>query len=220
MSNQYDAIINLIAEAIKSEIGKTIQTQEKDDRIPVGISNRHIHLSNQDLETLFGTGYNLNKIKDLSQIGQFACKETVIICGPKGAIEKVRVLGPVRNQTQVEILKSDCFKLGIPAKIRLSGDLIGTPGLTVIGPKGSVHLQEGVIVAQRHIHMTPEDAIRFNVKDKEIVDISVDSERGGIYTNVIVRVTTTSGLECHLDTDEANAMDLDSSSMIKIIKHN
>lgn len=212
MSQQYQEIFQLIMETIQTQAKKNTQS------VPVGISNRHIHLCQEDLEAIFGQGYQLTHMKDLSQIGQFACKEVVTIVGPKGAIEKVRVLGPVRNKTQVEILKSDCFKLGIKGVVRISGDLQGSPGLTIVGPKGSVQLKEGAIIAQRHIHMTPEDAQRLGVTDKEIVDIKVDNPRGGIYSNVVVRATNTSSLECHLDTEEANAMDMDSKSTIIIKK--
>ena len=145
-------------------------------------------------------------MKELSQPGQFACKETVTICGPKGAIEKVRVLGPVRKETQIEIVAGDCFKLGVKAPAKLSGDLAGTPGITVVGPKGSVQTAQGLIVAQRHIHMAPADAQAYGVQDGQIVKIRVGGLRGGLYDNVAIRVTTSSKLECHLDTEEANAM--------------
>lgn len=174
--------------------------------VPVGISNRHIHLSQADLDQLFGAGYQLTPMKELSQPGQFACKETVTICGSKGAIEKVRVLGPVRKETQIEIVAGDCFKLGVKAPAKLSGDLAGTPGITVVGPKGSVQTAQGLIVAQRHIHMAPADAQAYGVQDGQIVKIRVGGLRGGIYDNVAIRVTTSSKLECHLDTEEANAM--------------
>ena len=160
----------------------------------------------------------MTPIKDLSQPGQFACKEMVTICGPKGAIEKVRVLGPVRNKTQVEILTGDGFKLGVSAPARQSGDLEGTPGITIVGPKGSVQIKEGLIVAQRHIHMTLEDAAAYGVHDGQIVDIEIEGPRGGTYANVIVRANNTSALECHLDTEEANAMSINSSTKIKIKK--
>ena len=186
--------------------------------IPLGISNRHIHLSQKDLEKLFGAGYQLNNIKDLVQPGQYACKETLTICGPKGAIEKVRVLGPVRKQTQVEILAGDTFKLGVKGEVRMSGVLGGTPGITLIGPKGRVQIPEGVMIAQRHIHMLPQDAARFGVHDGQNVSLEIDGIRGGILRNTIVRVTGQSGLECHIDTEEANALGLDSSSTVKIIK--
>ena len=191
--------------------------KQKTCAIPVGISNRHVHLSQTDLTSLFGEGYQLTKIKDLSQPGQFACKETLIICGPKGAIENVRILGPVRSKSQVEILKGDCFKLGTIAPAKLSGDLCGTPGITLVGPKGSILIAEGLIVAQRHIHMTLEDAISFGVTDGELVSIQIDGLRGGIFRNVAIRANDTSSLECHIDMEEANAMDLTPKSTITII---
>ncbi len=187
-------------------------------RIPVGISNRHIHLSREDLDTLFGYGYELNVLKELSQPGQYGCKETLTICGPKGAIEKVRVLGPVRDKTQVEILAGDSFKLGVVAPTRLSGDLEATPGLTLIGPKGSVQLMEGLIVAQRHIHMTLADASYLGVKDGQVVSIKLDGPRGGTLQNVMVRANDNSALEFHVDIEEANAMNINARSKIVIIK--
>lgn len=211
--DQYEAIIKLLMEAARESIPAA-----RDNTIPVGVSNRHVHLSQGDLEALFGPGYELSRMKDLSQPGQYACKETVTICGPKGAIEKVRILGPVRSRTQVEILAGDSFKLGIKSTARLSGDLDGTPGITIIGPKGSVQIKEGLMVAQRHIHMLPEDAARMGVRDGQVVSLEVDGIRGGILRNTIVRVTSQSGLECHIDTEEANALGLSSSSRVKIVQ--
>lgn len=214
MANEnYEAILKLLLEAAQA----TAPAQEPEG-IPVGVSNRHLHLSQADQDILFGAGYQMTPIKDLSQPGQFACKETVTICGPKGAIEKVRVLGPVRSKTQVEILTGDGFKLGVSAPARQSGDLAGTPGITIVGPKGSVQTAEGLIVAQRHIHMTLQDAAKYGVHDGQVVDIVVDGPRGGTYANVIVRANDTSALECHLDTEEANAMNVNSSTKIKIKK--
>ena len=210
---RYDALVDLLI-----EVAKDGKKKVDSDFVPIGVSNRHVHLSQNDLESLFGSGYELTKIKDISQPGQFACKETVTIAGPKGAIEKVRVLGPTRKQSQVEILKSDCFKLGINAAMRMSGDLDGTPGITLIGPKKSLFLTQGAIVAKRHIHMLPRDARRFGVTDGQVVSLKVSGERGGILGNVVIRVTTTSALECHIDTEEANAMDLKNGSEITIIK--
>ena len=210
---RYDALVDLLIEVAK-EGKKAVDS----DFIPIGVSNRHVHLSQNDLESLFGSGYELTKIKDISQPGQFACKETVTIAGPRGAIEKVRVLGPTRNQSQVEILKSDCFKLGINAVMRMSGDLDCTPGITLIGPKKSLFLTQGAIVAKRHIHILPGDARRFGVIDGQVVSLKVSGERGGVLGNVVIRVTTTSALECHIDTEEANAMDLKNGSKVTIIK--
>ncbi|MEL1134341.1 phosphate propanoyltransferase [Desulfitobacterium sp. THU1] len=211
---KYDALVDLLMEVIK-EGG---ELKQNDNSIPVGISNRHIHLSQTDLDTLFGVGYQLTKIKDLSQPGQYACKETVTVCGPKGAIEKVRILGPVRKESQIEILQTDSFKLGVNTPVRLSGELGGTPGITIIGPKGSVLLSKGLIIAQRHIHMSLEDARCLGVTDGEQVTIQISGLRGGTYTNVAIRANNTSSLECHIDTDEANAMNLVSTSKITIIK--
>lgn len=213
--SQYDAVFEMLLEAVKQ--GKACSERETKD-IPVGVSNHHVHLSQKNLEQLFGRGYELEKVKELSQPGQYACKETVTICGPKGVIEKVRVLGPVRKETQVEILSGDCFKLGINAPIKLSGELDGTPGITLVGTKGSVQTEKGVIVAQRHIHMTPSDAQKFGVHDGQCVSLEVDGSRGGILKNTIVRVTEQSGLECHVDTEEANALGLNSHSTVRIVQ--
>lgn len=211
---KYDALVDLLLEAIQD--GKEVKPAV--NSIPVGISNRHVHISQADLDTLFGPGYQLTKAKDLSQPMQYACKEMLTICGPRGAIEKVRILGPVRRETQVEILQADCFKLGIAAPVKMSGDLQGTPGITLVGPKGSILLSQGVIIAQRHIHMTLDDASRLDVTDGELVSIQVDGLRGGTYANVAIRANNTSALECHLDTEEANAMNLTATSTITIIK--
>lgn len=212
--NNLKPIMDLLMEAVQS----TDNREEDGFSIPVGVSNRHIHLSQEDLNKLFGEGYELNRIKELSQPGQYACKEVVTICGPKGAIENVRVLGPVRNSTQVEVLKGDLFKLGVSAPVRMSGVLEGTPGICIVGPKGSVHIKEGLILAQRHIHMTLEDAERLGVSDGDIISIEVLGLRGGIYNNVAIRASGSGTLECHIDIEEANAMDIDGSSKVKIIK--
>ena len=210
MDAKYEEVMKLLLDAINNN--------NSGNEIPVGISNRHIHLSQADLEALFGAGYELTKMKDLSQPGQYACKETVTVVGPKGAIEKVRILGPVRKATQVEVIAGDSFKLGVAGDVRMSGDLAGTHGVTLVGPKGSVQLKEGLIVAQRHIHMTLADAARLGVKDGDIVDIKVTGNRGGIFSNVAIRANDSSALECHIDTEEANAMGLTSKSTITIVK--
>lgn len=203
-SKEYEVLMQALLKAVQEASKENVASTAAG--VPVGISNRHIHLSQADLDQLFGAGYQLTPMKELSQPGQFACQETVTICGPKGAIEKVRVLGPVRKETQIEIVAGDCFKLGVKAPAKLSGDLAGTPGITVVGPKGSVQTAQGLIVAQRHIHMAPADAQAYGVQDGQIVKIRVGGLRGGIYDNVAIRVTTSSKLECHLDTEEANAM--------------
>lgn len=214
-SKEYEALLALLFEAVEHVQPKQAEAEQG---VPVGVSNRHIHLSQKDVDALFGTGYQLTPMKDLAQPGQYACKETVTICGPKGAIEKVRVLGPVRSKTQIEILAGDGYKLGVKAPAKLSGDLDDTPGITVVGPKGSIQTLNGLIVAQRHIHMAPQDALYYGVKDGDIVKIEVCGPRGGIYNNVAIRVTESSALECHIDTEEANAMNVGSADKVSIIK--
>lgn len=212
-----EALMKLLLDIVESTDKKNIESNINKKEIPVGISNRHIHLSEKDMKILFGEGYKLTKTKELSQPMQYACNETVTVCGPRGAIEKVRILGPTRSKTQVEILSGDCFKLGIAQEVRLSGDLNNTPGITLIGPKGSIELTEGVIVAQRHIHMTTEEAKNFGLYDGEIVAIEFENLRGGTYGNVAIRANDYSTLECHLDIEEANAMSIKGNSTIKII---
>lgn len=212
-----EVLLKLLLEAVKDKENKSA-IQENASGIPVGISNRHVHLSQKDMDVLFGKDYSLTKLKDLSQPGQYACKETVTICGPKGAIEKIRILGPTRSKTQVEVLMGDCIKLGAVQHVRLSGDLSNTSGVTIVGPKGSVQIEEGLVVAQRHIHMTSEDAKNLGVCDGDIVSIKCDDLRGGVYSNVAIRANDTSKLECHLDIEEANAMGINSRSKIVIVK--
>ena len=172
----------------------------------VETSARHVHVCKETLETLFGAGYELTVKKPLSQPGQYACKERLTVVGPKGRFEKVVILGPCRRETQVEISVTDARRLGIKSVIRQSGDLEGTPGCILIGPKGKVALERGVIVAKRHIHMTPVDAIRAHVKDNDIVFVITTSyERSLIFSDVVVRVSPSYSLAMHVDTDEANA---------------
>lgn len=219
MNNYEEILVKLLAKLSEPNLELGKEPVVKDDLIPVGISNRHIHLSQQDLDKLFGSGYQLTKLKDLSQPGQYACQECVTLCGPKGVISKVRVLGPVRPETQVEILASDTFTLGIKGEVRLSGDLVGTKGATIVGPKGSVELNRGVILAKRHIHMLPAEAERFGVVDGQSVAIEFTGERGGTLNQVIIRVTDNSGLECHIDTEEANALGVKPGTKVGIKKN-
>ncbi|AEH51281.1 phosphate propanoyltransferase [Pseudothermotoga thermarum] len=192
---------------------------KKEPGINVGVSNRHVHLSQKDLEALFGVGYQLTELKPLSQPGQFACKETVTIVGPKGAIENVRILGPVRKETQVEISRTDAFKLGINAPVRESGDIEGTPGIVIIGLKGVVVVEKGVIIAKRHIHMHPKDAEHYGVKDKQIVKVLAEKpERRIIFDDVVVRVSDKFALDFHIDTDEANAAMLNNGDLVWIVE--
>jgi acetate kinase len=179
--------------------------------IPIAISARHVHLTAEAVEQLFGPGHTLTPRNPLSQPGQFACEETVDLIGPKRSIEGVRVLGPVRSKCQVEISRTDEFHLGLDAPVRASGDVANSPGITLRGPAGSLQIREGVICAWRHIHMTPEDAEHYGVVDRDVVDVAVNSPTSGrdlVFGDVMVRVSPEFALEMHLDTDEANAADL------------
>ena len=187
--------------------------------IPVGISNRHIHLSRADVETLFGKGYELTKLKDLSQPGQYACKEQLTIVGPSmRAIEGVRVLGPERKRSQVEISRTDSFVLKVKPPVRESGDLAGSAPVTIIGPKGIVTLAEGCIIANRHIHMSEEEGARFGVRDGDYVDVELAGERRSLFYDVQIRVHKDFRLEMHIDTDDANAAGVGNGFKAKLIK--
>ncbi|HPZ29436.1 MAG TPA: phosphate propanoyltransferase [Defluviitoga sp.] len=193
--------------------------QLKEPGIVVGVSNRHVHLSQEDLERLFGKGYKLTPTKDLGQPGQFACEERVDLIGPKGIIENVRILGPVRKNSQVEISRTDSFKLGVEAPVRDSGDVEGTPGIKIKGPKGEIELEKGVMIAKRHIHMLPTQAEHYGVKDKDLVSVYCDKEgRRLIFQDVLVRVSEKYALEFHVDTDEANAALLNNGDYVKIVE--
>lgn len=185
--------------------------------IIANISNRHIHLTQEDLYKLFGENYELTKVKNLMQPKEFASGEFVSIRGPKRKIERVRIIGPLREYTQVEISRTDAFTLGICPPVRDSGDLSGSSPITIIGPKGKIDLGEGCIIAQRHIHMTPQDAQKFQVKDKEMIRIKTRGAGKSIFENTLIKVNENYVLECHLDTDEANACGLKSGDLVKII---
>ena len=185
--------------------------------IPVGVSGRHLHLSRAHLDALFGPGYELTKKKDLSQPGQYASEETVDIMTTKGAFTRVRILGPVRKETQIELSLTDAVKLGINPPIRDSGNVAGSPGVVLVGPNGTITLDQGAIAALRHIHMTPADAERFGVKDKDIVQVECPGERGMIMGQVLVRVNDQYALEMHVDTDEGNAACLKTGDKVRIV---
>lgn len=185
--------------------------------VPAAASNRHIHLSQVDLEALFGKGYVLKPERALSQPGQFAAAETVTIAGAKGKIDQVRVLGPARGKTQVEILMTDAFRLGILPVVRISGDIEGTPGATIIGPAGKVELTRGVIVAQRHVHISVEQAAWLGLKDGDVLQIRKDGVRALVLENVPVRCGEGHELELHLDMEEANAGSIKNGELLEIV---
>lgn len=207
----------IVAEVIKQlhfNMGKDTGLE-----VPIGVSARHCHLCEQDIEKLFGRGYQLSKQSVLSQPGQFAANETVMIVGPKGSIGNVRILGPPRKVTQVEISKTDTFKLGITAPIRISGNIQNSSPITIAGPEGSIYLAEGLIIAQAHIHMSQKDASHFGLEDG--IDLGVEvknSERHLRFEKVRVRVSPHYNLEMHIDTDEANAASIQSGQKARIIK--
>ena len=187
-------------------------------QVPVGVSNRHIHLSQADVETLFGPGYQLTKKKELMG-GQFAANECCTIVGLKlRAIENVRVLGPARKATQVEISQTDARKLGVNVPVRESGDVAGSAPIAIVGPKGAVFCKEGCIIAARHIHMSPADAAKAGVKDGDYVSVSVDNERGTTFDKVKIRVDESFTLEMHIDTDEANASEIKQDDLVTIVR--
>ena len=211
----YDA--NLVAEIVDRVMKEC--NAAGNDSVPVGISNRHIHLSKADLETLFGAGYELTPIKDLSQPGQYACKEQLTIIGPSlRPIEGVRVLGPVRSASQVEISRTDSFTLKVKPPVRESGDIKGSAPITIVGPKGVVTLKEGCIIANRHIHMSEEEGQAFGLKDGDYVDVEVAGERRTTFYDVQVRVNKAFRLEMHIDTDDANAAGIGNGFKVKIIR--
>lgn len=187
--------------------------------IPVGISARHIHLSREDVDILFGKGYELAPLKDLSQPGQFACKEQLTLIGPSlRPIEKVRVLGPERKHSQVEISRTDSFVLKVKPPVRESGDVAGSAPITIVGPRGIVQLTEGCIIANRHIHMSPADGEKYGVKDGDYVTVDVETERRTRFYDVQVRVSPKFVLEMHLDTDDANAAAIQNGTKVKIVE--
>lgn len=174
-------------------------------RIPVEVSARHCHLSKQDLEKLFGVGYELKKLRQLSQPSDFACQETITIKNSSHILENVRIIGPLRNQTQIEISKTDEIFLGVQAPLRLSGNLTGSGAIKLVGPSGEVDLKEGLVIAQRHIHCATEEAKRYKLKAGDVVSVKIDGERPVVFENVAVRIRDDYKLCLHIDTDEGNA---------------
>ena len=209
-----------VAEMVKKILAEMGSTENGALEIPVGISNRHIHLSREDMETLFGRGYELTPMKELSQPGQYACKETLTLVGPSmRAIEGVRVLGPLRSKSQVEISATDSFQLKVKPPVRESGKTEGSAPVTIVGPRGVVSLPEGCIIANRHVHMSPDDAARFGVSDGDYIDVDVLSgTRKSRWFDVQIRVHKDFRLEMHVDTDDANSAGLKNGSVVTVVK--
>jgi putative phosphotransacetylase len=188
-------------------------------KIPIGVSGRHAHVTQEHLEILFGKGFELTEFKPLSQPGQYAANEKIDVVSPKGnTIKGVRILGPVRPASQVEISRSDALRGGFEAPVRSSGDVKGSGACMLIGPKGQVELEEGVIIADRHIHFSLEDADAFGVKNGDIVSILVEGQKPGILGNVLCRVSKSYALDCHLDTDDGSAFMLNTGDEATLVK--
>ena len=179
-----EQLVTLVTQAVQAEL------QKRSRQVPVGISVRHIHLTRADVDKLFGYGYQLTPKKALSQPGQFACEECLDVIGPKGELKRVRILGPERSATQIELAQTDCRTIGINAPVRSSGDTKGTPGVTLRGPLGELTVPEGVIVADRHLHMTPAQAVAFGLADGDRVQIRIDGIKPGIMGGVLVRANS------------------------------
>ena len=207
----YEMFVALVTRLVIEELEKFQRS------VPIGVSNRHIHLDRADMDILFGQDSELTFKKELGQPGQFACEETVTLHGPKGELSRVRVLGPLRSESQVEVSVTDGFALGVRPPIRESGKLKGTPGVTIVGPKGTIEKDTGTIAALRHIHLDPETAQRIGVKDKQMVKVEIRGLRGGILHNVLIRVSEQFAPEMHIDVDEANAMGVKNGDRAYII---
>lgn len=209
-TNELVRIITKIVKETVANNGKLL--------VPVGISGRHVHLSREHMDILFGKDAELKKKKDLMG-GQFAAEECVTILGAKlSSMENVRILGPLRKETQVELSKTDAIKLGLKAPTRESGKIENSAPITLVGPKGSISITEGCIVAKRHIHMSIEEAKKNGLENNQIVNVKVPGERGGLLGNVQIRIDSTYSLEMHIDTDEANAMEIKCGSLLEIVK--
>lgn len=213
-----EALIRVVTSRVLQALqGETI-TPQSPKLVPVGISARHCHLTDEVVAALYGAGVRLHSYRGLRQQGFYAAQETVTIVGPRmRAIENVRVLGPTRTYCQVELSRTDGFMLGLSLPVRDSGDLDGTPPVTLVGPAGSVRLEKGAIRAGRHIHMSPEVAGAWGLKDRQFVRTEFEGEKGIIFTNVLIRIGKAQILEMHLDTDDGNAADLVSGDMIRIL---
>ncbi|MCP1102203.1 putative phosphotransacetylase [Aequitasia blattaphilus] len=216
MNNNVAVITRMVIEAMEKQ--EASKNSENGYMVPIGVSGRHVHLTQEHVEELFGKGYQLTQKKELMG-GQFASNEVVTIVGLKlRAIENVRILGPVRKGSQVEISKTDAIKLGVPAPIRESGDIKGSAPISIVGPKGVIYLKEGCIIAKRHIHMPPKDASLAGVVDGQEVSVIADNERGTTFNHVQIRVDDSFTLEMHIDTDEGNAANIRTGDTVRIIK--
>lgn len=203
---------------LKDIVDEVIERVKKEAFIEVEASGRHVHLSRKDIDVLFGKGYELTRLKDLSQPSQYACKERVTISGPKGSLKNVVVLGPERKESQIEVSLTDALVLGVQPPVKQSGDLLGTSGVTISTEGASLEVERGLMVAMRHVHITPDDAVKFNVEDNEIVKVKVFGQRPLIFDDVVVRVSEKFNTYMHIDYDEANACGFSKGTLARIMK--
>ncbi|MCR4431804.1 MAG: phosphate propanoyltransferase [Tepidanaerobacteraceae bacterium] len=207
-----------LKDAIRETIKRyLLEKQSKCLNLPVNVSARHVHLCPEHIEFLFGKNYKLTPVRELMQPGEFAAKETVMVVGPKGILQNVRVLGPPRKATQVEISRTDAYTLGLSPPVRDSGNHENTPGCILVGPLGGLKIEKGVILAERHIHMPQNLAEKMGFKDRDLVKVRTDGERKVIFDNVLVRVSPRYVLEMHVDTDEANAAGIESGDTVCLL---
>ena len=202
----------LVAQAVQAQL------RLRSRQVPVGISMRHIHLSRREVDALFGRTYQLTPLRPLSQPGQFACQECLDVIGPKGVLHKVRILGPERPAAQVELAQTDCRAIGVQAPVRASGNVEGTPGVLLQGPRGVLQLSQGVIIADRHLHMSTAQAAAFGLSDGDTVRVRIDGGKPGILDGVLVRAGDKYELDLHLDTDDANAFQLKQGQLVTVLE--
>ena len=207
-----EQLVSLVAQAVRAQL------RLRSRQVPVGVSMRHIHLSRREVDALFGRTYQLTPLRPLSQPGQFACQECLDVIGPKGVLHKVRILGPERPQAQVELAQTDCRAIGVQAPVRASGNVEGTPGVLLQGPRGVLQLSQGVIIADRHLHMSTAQAAAFGLSDGDTVRVRIDGGKPGILDGVLVRAGDKYELDLHLDTDDANAFQLKQGQLVTVLE--
>lgn len=207
-----EQLVSLVTQAVQAQL--RLQSRQ----VPVGISMRHIHLSRREVDALFGRTYQLTPLRPLSQPGQFACQECLDVIGPKGVLHNVRILGPERPEAQVELAQTDCRTIGLKAPVRSSGHVEGTPGILLRGPRGVLSLPQGVIIADRHLHMSTAQAAAFGLSDGDTVRVRVDGGKPGILDGVLVRAGDKYELDLHLDTDDANAFQLKQGQLVTVLE--
>ena len=204
--------MSLVTKAVRAQL--RLQSRQ----VPVGISMRHIHLSRREVDDLFGRTYQLTPLRPLSQPGQFACQECLDVIGPRGVLHKVRILGPERPEAQVELAQTDCRTIGVQAPVRPSGRVEGTPGVLLQGPRGVLSLSQGVIIADRHLHMSTAQAQAFGLSDGDVVRVEVGGGKPGVLDGVLVRAGGKYELDLHLDTDDANAFQLKQGQLVTVLE--